>query len=211
MTSSKPRLFGARGGGSAIIEAVFTLAGLDYDIDYVDWDALHDPEGRLAAINPLREIPTLQLPGGRLLTESAAICLWAGDQAPASGLVPAPGDAQRAVFLNRLVWFVANIYPTFTFADHPERFLPAEDGAAQLRAAMEARRQMLWRQLEAETIGTPWLLGERLTALDIYVSVMTRWRPKRAWFKDNCPALHVVATRVDDIAALAPIWQENFS
>ncbi|MBZ4236614.1 hypothetical protein LAM40_24290, partial [Mycobacterium tuberculosis] len=36
------------------------------------------------------------------------------------------GDPARARFLRLLVWIVANIYPTFTYGDYPERWAPRD-------------------------------------------------------------------------------------
>ncbi len=37
-------------------------------------------------------------------------------------LAPPVGRAERQQFQRLLVWLVANVYPTFTFADYPERW-----------------------------------------------------------------------------------------
>ncbi len=62
------------------------------------------------------------------MTETAAIALMILDQRP--DLAPAPGTPQRQQFQRLLVWLVANVYPTFTYADYPERWAPAAAGAA---------------------------------------------------------------------------------
>ena len=53
-------------------------------------------------------------------------------------------------------------------------------------------------------------LGERPSALDLYVSVMTRWRPRRAWFAEKCPRLYKIATAVDQDERLQGVWATNF-
>jgi GST-like protein len=208
-TAAKPLLLAAKGGGSAIVECLLTLAGIEYDTEYLDWDHLRDPQGRLMALNPLCEIPTLCLPDGQVLTESAAVTLWVGDQRPAAGLVPAAGDPHRAAFLRWLVWLVAAVYPTFTYGDHPERFVAGKAAGQQLRASTDARREEAWRQFEQAISPGPWLLGAPLTALDLYMAVMVTWRPRTAWFRTHCPKLHAVAARVAGIEALQPVWQRN--
>lgn len=199
-------LYAAKAGGSTIVEALFALVGLDCEIRYFSWDEL--PSEELLAVNPLGEIPALRLENGEILTETAAITLWLGDKFPASGLVPPAGDLSRAQFLRRLVWLVAAVYPTFTYADHPDRFIPDKKGAAQLREATERRRQDLWRQLEAELDG-PWTCGAEMTALDIFIAVMTCWRPRRHWFSQECPKLFAIAQRVDQLEALKEVWRRN--
>ncbi|MBB3061516.1 glutathione S-transferase family protein [Microbulbifer rhizosphaerae] len=199
-------LYAAKGGGSAIVEALLTLAGQKYQVRYFSWEQLPDKE--LLAINPLGEIPALRLANGEILTETAAITLWLGDRFPSCGLVPPADDAHRAEFLRRLVWLVAAVYPTFTYGDHPERFVANDEGARQLRESTEQRCQQLWRQLEAELDG-PWVCGNEMTALDIFVAVMSSWRPRREWFARECPKLFAIARRVDQIETLGEILRRN--
>jgi GST-like protein len=56
----------------------------------------------------------------------------------------------------------------------------------------------------------PWLLGERFSALDIYLCAMTRWRPGRAWFEEHTPKLIAAANRCNDLTKLTPVWQRNY-
>ncbi len=202
-------LIGARGGGSAIVEALFVLADIDFDVQYVEWEQLRDPQGPLAAHNPLCEVPTLRLLDGRVLTESAAIALWVGDSHPHTGLVPALGTIERSEFQRWLIWLVAAVYATFTYGDHPERYVDGEAAGQQLRARSDARRHALWQQLESAAHEGPYFLGEKLTALDLYIAVMTQWRPRREWFARHCPRLSAIALRVDAIETLQPVWRCN--
>ncbi|HTJ45035.1 MAG TPA: cupin domain-containing protein [Kofleriaceae bacterium] len=201
-------VFGAKGWGSAITEAALALAGMPFVREEVNPREPGPSLGRLRAVNPLCELPTVVLPDRTVLTESAAIMLLLAERAPQAGLAPPPGDPQRAAFLRWLVWFVAALYPTFTYGDVPSRYV-SNDGD-ELRRATDARAQQLWKQLEAHA-GAPWFLGERTSALDLYIGVMTRWRPQRAWFAEHCPRVHAIARACDEHAALADVWKHNFS
>ena len=52
--------------------------------------------------------------------------------------MPAPGAPERAAFLRWLVFLVANIYPTFTYADDPARFVSVNAARDPFRAATDA-------------------------------------------------------------------------
>lgn len=82
-------------------------------------------------------------------------------------------------------------------------------GDRRFRATVDAYAQRLYGMIEA-TARTPWFLGERFSALDIYVAVMTRWRPRRQWFAENAPQLHSIATRADAVPQLQSVWSRNF-
>ena len=198
------------GTGSAIVEAALELAGLPYAIETVDpWTAGASRE-RLRALNPLLQVPTLLLPDGSAMTESAAMVLHVADRAPAAGLAPAADDAARPAFLRWLTFLVASLYPTFTFGDDPSRWVGDAAARDQLRRSTDEYRQAMWQQLEAALDPAPWCLGATLSALDLYVGVMTHWRPRREWFAAYCPRLHRVALAVDGVARLRTVWARNF-
>ena len=56
----------------------------------------------------------------------------------------------------------------------------------------------------------PWFLGERFSALDIYLCAMTRWRPNRPWFETNAPKLVAAADRCNALPKLAAVWRRNY-
>jgi GST-like protein len=105
------------------------------------------------------------------------------------------------------VFLVAALYPTFTYGDEPKRW--TETGSDELRRSTDAHRLSLWQQLERAAVG-PWFLGDRFSAIDVYVSVMTRWRPGRAWIQETCPKLFAAAKGVDERPDLAEVWRANF-
>ena len=148
------------------------------------------------------------MPNGEIMSESAAITLLLADIVGTDSLVPAPGAPERGKFLRWLVFLVANIYPTFTYADDPSRFVSVNAARDPFRAATDAYAQRLWRQVETEA-GAPWFLGERMSALDLYLAVMTRWRPRRGWFEVETPKLFAIARRVDVLPQLADMWKRN--
>jgi len=205
------KLFGRPGWGSVIVEAQLAWYGLDYAVEDID-DLFKSAEARarLQPFNPLAQVPTLLLPGGEVMTESAAITLYLADVAASDALVPAPGEPDRARFLRWLVFLVANIYPTFTYADDPARFVPGDEARKGFRANVDDYAKRLWGIVDGQAAARPWFLGNRLSAIDIYISVMTRWRPGRQWFLANAPRLHAIAVEADRLPQLQKIWQRNF-
>jgi len=53
-------------------------------------------------------------------------------------------------------------------------------------------------------------LGARFSALDLYIAVMTHWRPGHDWFRAECPKLVSVAEQAERLPALAPLFREHF-
>ena len=121
------RLFARPGWGSALVETQLAWYCLPYEIEDLD-DLFKSTTARerLRLVNPLAQVPTLLLPDGQVLTESAAITLHLADATQSADLVPGPGETARPAFLRWLVFLVANVYPTFTYADDPARCTPPQ-------------------------------------------------------------------------------------
>jgi GST-like protein len=204
-------LYGRKGWGSALTELQLAWYGLLYRLEAVD-DLFGSEAARreLAKVNPVAQLPTLVLPDGTVMTESAAITLHLADVTGSTDLVPPAGDPARPQFLRWLIFIVANIYPTFTYADDPARFVTGEAAQKAFRASVDAYAIRLWRMMEDAAVG-PWFLGGRFSALDIYIAVMTRWRPRRAWFAENTPRLSAIALAAEAQPRLAEIWARNFA
>lgn len=203
-------LWGRPGWGSALVEAQLDWYGLPFAYETVG-DLFKDPDAkaRLQKVNPLAQVPTLVMPDGSIMSESAAITLLLADVTGSESLVPGPGAPERQKFLRWLVFLVANIYPTFTYADDPARFVAVNAARDPFRAAADAYAQRLWRQVESEA-GAPWFLGERFSAIDIYLDVMTRWRPRRGWFEAETPKLFAIVRKTDQRPELKETWRRNY-
>ena len=203
------RLYGARGWGSTLAEGALAWTGVPFEFEDVEgFDRPGPQRDRLLAVNPLVRVPTLVAPDGEVLTESAAIVLHLAELHPEAKLAPPADDPRRPAFLNRLIWFVSAVYPTFTYRDYPERWAP--DAAEQLTERVDAFRKSLWQQFEAAVGDGPWVLDDEPSALDLYVTVMSHWRPRRAWFAKHCPKLHAIALRAEALPRLAPVMRRNF-
>jgi GST-like protein len=203
-------LYGERGWGSVLIEAQLDWYGLDYDFQEVG-DLFQSAEARqkLAEVNPIAQVPTLIMPDGTVVTESAAITLYLAELTGKDSLVPAPGSAERLAFLRWLVFLVANIYPTYTYGDDPSRFVSGVDAQNDFKRQVAEYRMRLYSVLE-DHAGAPWFLGNRFSAIDIYVCTLTRWEPGREWFEPHAPRLCAIAAATSEVDALQGAWQRNF-
>jgi GST-like protein len=203
------RLLGCKGCGSAIVESAFAIARIPLEYEEVDYSAGSPTRERLLAVNPLGQVPALVLPDGTVMTESLAMIHYVNDLAPKSGLIPAKGDALRVPFYRWAVFIVAALYPTWTYGDEPAKWVEETKGAKQLRESTDAHRKKLWAQVE-EIVGEPFFLGSRMTALDLYVASMTRWRPGVLWFAKHAPKLTAIAQKTSATAGVADVIKRNF-
>ncbi|MEM6494663.1 MAG: glutathione S-transferase family protein [Pseudomonadota bacterium] len=199
------KLFGEHGCGSTIVEIMLVLVNEPYT--YVDVSGFDRPglaRDRLLEVNPLAQVPTLVLEDGLILTESAAITLWLANRYPE--LAPKPNSADYARFLRLLIWYVANVYPTFTYGDYPERWTASSPN--ELRETTDRRREELYLWLETQITG-PFVMGEQVTALDAYLACIINWRPRQEWFEANTPMLFTAAQATRRLSRVAPVIEQQ--
>jgi GST-like protein len=205
-------LYGSRGSGSAAIEIALRACRLPYEVVRAStWEADSALE-ELARVNPLRQIPTLLLPDGSVLTESAAILIHLGLAAPEGRLLP-ENVAARAQAIRGLVFIAANCYSAIGINDHPERWTTASTQAAQEKLRQGARRQLhrSW-EIFADTFpATPWLSGSEPGALDFLAAVVSKWAGTRAHLAANRPGLLDVLKRIETHEAVAPVFRHHWS
>ncbi len=204
-------LYGSRGSGSAIAEAALERCGIAYrTVRASAWEADSAIE-ELKRVNPLGQIPTLVLPDGSVLTESAAILIHLGLEHPASGLLPADASA-RAQTLRGLVFIAANCYSAISQSDYPERY--TTDTTKSAHAAVRAgARRVLHRHWDifADTFsGQPFLGGAEPDALDLMAAVVSRWSGTRAHLANHRPAFLELLKRIEAHPHLQPVLARHF-
>ena len=92
-------LYGKSGSGSAAIEAALTLIRQPFRIVETATWAQNDAYAQLLAVNPLGQIPTLVLPDGTALSESAAILIHLGTTHDDGKLLPRDSTARAKACL----------------------------------------------------------------------------------------------------------------
>jgi GST-like protein len=203
------RLLACKGCGSVVVESAFALAAIPLEVEDVDYSMSSPTRARLLEVNPLGQVPALVLPDGSVMTESLAMLHYVNDLEPSVDLIPPPGDPTRKAFYRWAMFFMAALYPTWTYGDEPGKWVKDEAAAKQLRESTDEHRKMLWKMVEQDA-KSPWFLGERMSALDLYLAAMTRWRPGILWFAKNAPKLTAIAKRASDLPEVAPLIARNF-
>lgn len=205
-------LYGAPGSGAVAVEAALTLIGQPYDlIDAITWDEDDRASGdQVLKANPLRQVPALVLASGEVLTESAAILIWLAEQYPDARLAPAPGDPRRGQFLRWMSYVSAAIYSLYWVKDEPARLAPDPAAGATLVARADARIADGWRMMGEQISPGAWLMGEALSVLDLYVAVVSRFRPRRQRFYAAAPNMADIIRKVDAHPQLQTLWAERY-
>jgi GST-like protein len=204
-------LYGSRGSGSAAVEIALRVVNLPYRVVRAStWEPDSALE-ELAKVNALRQIPTLVLPEGGILTESAAILIHLGLIAPESGLLPT-AVGSRAQAIRGLVFIAANCYAAISINDYPERWTTAKTAAARekLRAGTRAQLYRNW-DIFADTFpAEPYLSGSRPGALDFLAVVVSRWGGARPQIAERRPNFHATLMLIEKHPVVAAVFAEHW-
>lgn len=136
-------------------------------------------------LNPNGVVPTLVLDGVPRF-EAAALLMTLADRDPQHRFAPAHDDPLRADY-NQWMFHLANaVQPLFRQWWYPHE--PAGDANADaVRTSIAPRIAAAWDRLDARIAEHgPYLLGDRLTAADFYLTMLMRWsrnmpRPATDW------------------------------
>jgi GST-like protein len=203
-------LYGCRGCGSAVVEALLQRAGVEFVYHEVQpWEPGPVTEA-LKAVNPLAQVPTLKLSDGTVMTESAAIIVVLDDGHPAARILPAAGDPRRALALRWIVFIAGNMYPAISVGDFPERWAKSDAARAELKDGAVERLKAYWTMLEQALQPAPYLSGSEMTALDVYAAMLSRWRPGRAWVDEHCRQVAAALALTEQDPIVARVWERNF-
>ncbi len=123
------------------------------------------------AINPMGKVPAITR-RGVVVTECAAICTWLADAFPEAGLAPALDDPARAPYL-RWMFFGAGPLEAAVTARSLGLLAPADKARMAGYGSFEQVVDAL--EYAVANSGGPWLLGDRFSALDVYLGSQIGW------------------------------------
>jgi glutathione S-transferase len=170
------RLYGAPGRASAAPEAILEELGVPYE--FVEVDAEQRASAEYKRLNPLGQVPTL-VEGDRAISEAAAICIYLCDRHPEAGLAP-PIDSQERGRFYQWMFFLSNtLQPAYMLFFYSDRYCGEPAGAARVGKDAETRIAGLWEQLESSIAPGPFLVGEHMTAADVYLYMLSTWHRER--------------------------------
>src|SRR5690554_3220755 len=146
-----------------IVRWMLEELGVEYRTQVQEYGAsMKSPE--YLAINPMGKVPAIQH-RGVVVTEAAAICAYLADAFPQAGLAPALDDPLRGSYY-RWLFFAAGPVEAAVTAKGMGLLAPADQA---MMAGYGSYEQTIDALEQAAASASPWLLGERFTAADVYV------------------------------------------
>jgi GST-like protein len=110
-----------------------------------------------------------------------------------------------------MTFIPASIYSLFWVRDDPSRLGGDDPEVAGADQGRHRRAHLdCWAMMESQVTPGRYLLGDELTVLDLYVTVVSRWGPRRVRFYEAAPRMAEVVKRVDTDPRLTEFWEKRF-
>ncbi|WP_395120122.1 glutathione S-transferase family protein [Rhodanobacter sp. FW102-FHT14D06] len=195
-------LYYAPGSANLLVHLALLEIGAPHELKRIDLDKGEQRSAAYLAINPNGVVPTL-LVDGQPHGEAAALALLLAERHPEAALAPVPGSAQRADYLQWMLYFANNLQPLFRQWFYPGEHLA--DGADTIKQAARAGIEKCWTKIDVHLAAHgPYMLGDRFSMVDLYALMLMRWsrnmpKPATEW-----PQLAALATRLK----ARPSWKQ---
>ncbi|MBY2911439.1 glutathione transferase GstA [Rhizobium leguminosarum] len=196
------KLYQVPGACSTASRIVLEEAAIPIDLANVDLRSkiLEDGTSYLD-VNPKGQVPALVLDDGQILTEAAVIMQYVADQAPASGLLPPPGNFARYRVLEWTNYIATELHKTFSPLNRPNT--PAEY-RDQTRAMFLPR---VFGVLDARLADSSYLAGETFTIADAYAFVVLGWAEKVELDLSAWPRIVAYLQRISERPSVQKVLQ----
>ncbi|WP_175655368.1 glutathione S-transferase family protein [Burkholderia ambifaria] len=160
-------LFHSPRSRSAGVRMLLEELSADYELHAFDLTTGKHHESAYLAINPMGKVPALRH-GDVIVTEQAAVYLYAAELYPEAGLSPAPGDALRGPYLRWMTFYGSCFEPAIV-----DRSMNRPPAAYSMSPYGDF--DAVVNALDAQLAKGPYLLGERFTAADVLWSSALNW------------------------------------
>ncbi len=171
------KLYWSQGTASLAPQVILEETGVDYEMVLIDMAKSEHLTPEYLAINPFGKVPALMLPGGIVMTEAAAICLYLIEQHNLKHLAPTVKSYSRAQFLQWLMYLTNTIQENYKRYYYNNRFLPKGGDKEGIREIAIKDLIEFWKPIDdalAKSDGD-FMLGQKISLLDIYLTMLVTW------------------------------------
>lgn len=191
------KLYWHRDTSSTAAMAILEEIGQPFEMQELIWERGDTKTPDYLKVSPLGLFPALELGDGTAMFESAAMVQILCDRHPEINLAPTVDDPDRPGYLQWLYYLSNTIYPSTTRIWHPERFTTTPEYESTVKEQAQITIINQWQGIESylEKEG-PYLLGNRFSACDIYLQMITTWMARPADLLNGLPNLRNLVKEV---------------
>ncbi|KQX19648.1 MULTISPECIES: glutathione S-transferase family protein [unclassified Sphingomonas] len=167
-----------------------TAADIDHEVVIVSSLSGETKQAPFLSINPLGEVPTLDVDGA-IVTQTVAILNFIADLGGQGWVDAAP--IARAKELSTMIVAAVEVQSAWKMINRPNRYAPSDAAAAEVGAQARIRLDAAYTELERR-------IGLRdtsspLTVLDYYAGVLALWKIMAPAGKGLSPTPHLDAVK----------------
>jgi len=168
------KLYYAPSTASLAVHWMLIELKVDFELVLVDFGTKAQKSAEYLRINPSGHVPTLVLDGVPHF-ECAALLMLLAERHPEAGFQPSIGTPERPAYFQWMFYLANTLQPAFRNWFYPEEAAGLENSAATMAHA-RTKIEGAWERLDKLLQdGRPFMLGQRLTALDFLATMLTRW------------------------------------
>jgi glutathione S-transferase len=165
-----------RNSGGFPVQALLEMVGAPYRLAEV---AERGPRpAAFLKLNPMGQVPVVELPDGTVMTESAAIIIHLADTLAPGKLAPEPASPERPHFLRWLVFMAVNLYTADLRLYYPGRYTADSSGAPGVKEAALAHMEAQFAIVDQAIGANRFLLSDAFSAADPYILMLAHWHPE---------------------------------
>jgi glutathione S-transferase len=168
--------------------------GAPHELALTDTETGAQKRPEYLRLNPHSRVPTL-VDGETVIFESAAICLYLCERHPEAGFAPALGSPARADFLKWMIYLTNTVQAELMLYFYPDRYVPPAQEDA-FKATVIERVAEMFARIDATLVARPYLLGDAISAADIYLLMVSRWTRNATRKARDLPHLGAQLARV---------------
>ncbi len=203
------KLYYALGSAAMGVRVLLEEIGAPYELIQTTIDMDKPRPAEQLALNPNGWVPVL-IWDDTSMYECAAITTFLCDRHPEANLAPGVHEKDRGLYLQTLVYFSNSVQNAFQLDYYPDRFAdtPADEPSAQRRGLRRLRET--WKVIDDQIGNNQWILGDRFSAADIYLFMLTTWLniPRGQPSTDEFPNVKRIADAVMQRPSVQLVYEE---
>lgn len=169
-----PKLYFSPGAVSMATHMALEEAGITYTLEPVSIKDGQQLSERYRRVHPLGRLPALEIEPGEVLTETPALLAYLAASAPRLELLPEAGLA-RARADEWMSLLASAVHPAFISFFRPDRYTSNDAARAALKIDGKQRFWEMLRYVESRLPEQGFVLGERYSLVDAYLTVFFLW------------------------------------
>jgi glutathione S-transferase len=199
-----------QGSASLVAHMALEETGVPYKLKLVDMDKGEHKTPDYLKLNPNGKVPALALDGGGVMFETNAIAMYLADRHPQAGLAPALADSDRALYTQWMFHLTNSIQPLYLLFYYPERHTTNAGHLEEIKTKAMEQIGESWDRIERSLAAKgPYMLGERFSAADLPVVMLSNWQQAQPEMLTKHPKLRGLVELVSARPAVKRVLVEN--